>query len=82
MPIRGVRRSIAAAVTRSAFTAPHVTAFLAVDVSETVALVERLRQDERFAGIRVTPLLIAANAGGGAALAEPSINASWDEEAQ
>ena len=32
-PIRGVRKATAAAMVASAFTAPHVTEFLAVDVT-------------------------------------------------
>ena len=42
-PIRGVRKATAAAMVSSAFTAPHVTEFLAVDVTATMALRDRLR---------------------------------------
>jgi pyruvate dehydrogenase E2 component (dihydrolipoamide acetyltransferase) len=42
-PIRGVRKATAAAMVGSAFTAPHVTEFLAVDVTATLALRDRLR---------------------------------------
>ncbi len=46
-PIRGVRRATAAAMVTSAFTAPHVTEFLTVDVTETMALRDRLRATPR-----------------------------------
>ena len=36
IPVRGVRKHTAAAVTASAFTAPHVTEFLQIDVTETM----------------------------------------------
>ena len=79
-PIRGVRRAIADAVTRSAFTALHVTEFLDVDVTGTVELVARLREDPRLAGSRVTPLLVAARAVLAAVRAHPEINARWSAE--
>ncbi|MEV1291025.1 dihydrolipoamide acetyltransferase family protein [Pseudonocardia sp. NPDC049635] len=79
-PIRGVRRATAEAVTRSAFTAPHVTEFLDVDVTGTVELVARLREDPRLAGSRVTPLLVVARAVLAAVRAHPEINATWSAE--
>ncbi|HYY17563.1 MAG TPA: biotin/lipoyl-containing protein, partial [Streptosporangiaceae bacterium] len=39
--VRGVRKHMAAAMVASAFTAPHVTEFLQVDVTETMAAVRR-----------------------------------------
>ena len=48
IPIRGVRKHTAAAMVQSAFTAPHVTTFLEVDVTETVRLVADLRADRRL----------------------------------
>ncbi|BBG02403.1 MULTISPECIES: dihydrolipoamide acetyltransferase family protein [Pseudonocardia] len=79
-PIRGVRKATADAVTRSAFTAPHVTEFLDVDVTGTVELVARLRDDPRLAGSRVTPLLVVARAVLAAVRAHPEINARWSAE--
>ena len=49
IPIKGVRKWTAEAMVASAFTAPHVTEWVTVDVSRTVDLVERLRRDERSA---------------------------------
>jgi pyruvate dehydrogenase E2 component (dihydrolipoamide acetyltransferase) len=67
---------------RSAFSAPHVTVFHTVDVTETMDLVARLKEDRDFVNVRVTPLLIVAKALLLAARRHPEINASWDEQAQ
>ncbi len=50
IPIRGVRKHTAAAMVRSAFTAPHVTEFLTVDVTATMQLLRGIRDDRAFAG--------------------------------
>ncbi|OLM11258.1 Dihydrolipoamide acetyltransferase component of pyruvate dehydrogenase complex [Pseudonocardia sp. Ae717_Ps2] len=80
-PIRGVRKATAAAMVASAFTAPHVTEFLDVDVTETMALRDRLRASREFAGVKLTPLAFVAKAACLAAARTPAINASWDERA-
>ncbi len=80
--IRGVRKHTAAAVTASAFTAPHVTTFLQVDMTETMAAAARLRSLPDFDGVRVSPLLFVAKALLLAAARQPMINSSWDEAAQ
>jgi 2-oxoisovalerate dehydrogenase E2 component (dihydrolipoyl transacylase) len=80
-PIRGVRRATAAAMVASAFTAPHVTEFLAVDVTETMALRERLRAAREYADVRLTPLAFVAKAVCLAARRTPEVNAHWDEAA-
>ena len=82
VPIKGVRKATAAAMVASAFTAPHVTEFLTLDVSRTVKLVERLRAQPEYRDVKVSPLLITAKALIGAARKFPEINASWDEAAQ
>jgi 2-oxoisovalerate dehydrogenase E2 component (dihydrolipoyl transacylase) len=80
-PIRGVRRATAAAMVSSAFTAPHVTEFLAVDVTETMALRDRLRASPAYADVKLTPLALVAKAVCLAARRTPEVNASWDEAA-
>jgi 2-oxoisovalerate dehydrogenase E2 component (dihydrolipoyl transacylase) len=82
IPVRGVRRHTAAAMVASAFTAPHVTEFLQVDVTETMAAVRRARDLPEFAGVKVSPLLFVAKALLIAARRHPMINSSWDEAAQ
>ena len=66
----------------SAFTAPHVTEFLQVDVTETMTATARLKALPEFAGVRVSPLLFVARALLTAVARHPMINASWDEAAQ
>jgi pyruvate dehydrogenase E2 component (dihydrolipoamide acetyltransferase) len=82
IPIKGVRKHTAAAVTASAFTAPHVTEFLQIDITETMRALPRLRELPDFAGLRVSPLLLVAKALLLAAARHPMINSSWDEDAQ
>jgi len=82
IPIRGVRKHTAAAVAASAFTAPHVTEFLQIDITETMAAAARLRTLPEFDGVRVSPLVLVARALLIAAARHPMINSSWDEAAQ
>jgi pyruvate dehydrogenase E2 component (dihydrolipoamide acetyltransferase) len=82
IPIKGVRKSIADAMVRSAFTAPHVSVFLDCDVSATVQLVERLKTRQEFADLRVSPLLITAKAVCLALGRTPELNSFWDDSAQ
>ncbi|MFF1277082.1 dihydrolipoamide acetyltransferase family protein [Streptomyces marokkonensis] len=82
VPIKGVRKATAAAMVGSKFTAPHVTEFVTVDVTRTMKLVEELKQDKEFAGLRVNPLLLIAKALLVAIKRNPEVNASWDEAAQ
>jgi len=82
IPIKGVRKVTAAAMVGSAFTAPHVTEFITVDVTRTVRLVDRLRADREFRDVKVSPLLIVAKALIIASGRNPGINATWDEGAQ
>jgi 2-oxoisovalerate dehydrogenase E2 component (dihydrolipoyl transacylase) len=80
--VRGVRKHMAAAMVASAFTAPHVTEFLQVDVTETMAAVRRLRELPEFAELRVSPLLFAARALLVAVARHPLVNSSWDAAAE
>jgi 2-oxoisovalerate dehydrogenase E2 component (dihydrolipoyl transacylase) len=82
IPVRGVRKHTAAAMTSSAFTAPHVTMFLEIDITETMAATARLRELPDFADVRVSPLLLVAKALLVAAARHPMINSTWDEAAQ
>jgi 2-oxoisovalerate dehydrogenase E2 component (dihydrolipoyl transacylase) len=82
IPVRGVRKHTALAVSSSAFTAPHVTEFLQVDVTETMNAVQRLRDLPEFEGWRPSPLLLAAKALLLAVARHPMVNSSWDEAAQ
>lgn len=82
VPVKGVRKATAAAMVGSAFTAPHVTEFVTVDVTRTMKLVEELKQDKEMQGRRVNPLLLIAKALLVAIKRNPDVNASWDEASQ
>jgi pyruvate dehydrogenase E2 component (dihydrolipoamide acetyltransferase) len=82
IPVRGVRKHTAAAMVASAFTAPHVTEFLQVDVTETMAAVRRARELPEFAEVKVSPLLFVVKALLVAVGRHPMVNSTWDEAAQ
>ena len=82
IPIKGVRKATAEAMVSSAFTAPHVTEFITVDVTAMMDLVDRLKKDRSFADVKVTPLLLVAKAFTLALRRHPEANASWDGAAQ
>ncbi|WP_030042152.1 dihydrolipoamide acetyltransferase family protein, partial [Streptomyces resistomycificus] len=82
VPVKGVRKATAAAMVGSAFTAPHVTEFVTVDVTRTMKLVEELKRDKEMEGLRVNPLLLVAKALLVAIKRNPDVNASWDEANQ
>jgi 2-oxoisovalerate dehydrogenase E2 component (dihydrolipoyl transacylase) len=82
IPIRGVRKHTAAAMTRSAFTAPHVSMFLEIDITPTMEATERLKAMPDFASARVSPLLLVARALLTAVARHPMINSTWDEDTQ
>jgi 2-oxoisovalerate dehydrogenase E2 component (dihydrolipoyl transacylase) len=77
--VRGVRKATAAAVVTSAFTAPHVTMFLTVDVTPMMELRARLLAQPQFRNVKLSPLAFAARAVCLAARRTPEVNASWDE---
>ncbi|MFJ2110370.1 MULTISPECIES: dihydrolipoamide acetyltransferase family protein [unclassified Streptomyces] len=82
IPVKGVRKATASAMVGSAFTAPHVTEFITVDVTRTMKLVEELKSDKDMAGLRVNPLLLIAKALLVAVRRNPEVNAAWDEANQ
>ncbi len=80
-PIKGVRKMMAAAMTGSAFTSPHVTEWVTVDATATIELVARLKERREFKGVKVSPLLVFARAVLLAMRRTPMINSYWDEAA-
>jgi 2-oxoisovalerate dehydrogenase E2 component (dihydrolipoyl transacylase) len=76
-PIKSVRKATAAAMVSSAFTAPHVTEFLTVDVTDTIELVARLKA----AGSAASVLAVVAKALCIGVARNPSLNSRWDAEA-
>ncbi|MGB7449221.1 MAG: dihydrolipoamide acetyltransferase family protein, partial [Ornithinimicrobium sp.] len=77
-PVKGVRKMTANAMVDSAFTAPHVTEFITIDVTATMDLVERLKADREFSDLKVSPLLVLAKALVVALRRHPGVNAVWD----
>ncbi|GAA4951551.1 dihydrolipoamide acetyltransferase family protein [Yinghuangia aomiensis] len=82
IPVKGVRKATAQAMVASAFTAPHVTEWVQVDVTRSVKLVGKLRKLPEFADVKVSPLLLVAKALLAAVRRNPDVNASWDEPNQ
>jgi pyruvate dehydrogenase E2 component (dihydrolipoamide acetyltransferase) len=86
-PIKGVRKLTAAAMVQSAFTAPHATEFLTVDVTPAMDLLARLKDSSvkgssTFADVKLTPLTLAAKAALIALRRNPSVNSRWEEATQ
>jgi 2-oxoisovalerate dehydrogenase E2 component (dihydrolipoyl transacylase) len=81
-PIKGVRKMMAQAMVGSAFSAPHVTEWVTVDVTRTMEFVERLRGHRDFRDVKVSPLLVLARACMLAIRRTPEINSWWDDQAQ
>ena len=79
IPVKGVRKMTAQAMVSSAFTAPHVTEWVTLDVSRTMRFVKRLRQQREFRDVKVSPLLVIAKAVCLAVRRTPEVNATWDE---
>ena len=82
IPIKGIRKHTAIAVTTSAFTAPHVTEFMTIDATESMLLLERMSGSRELRDVRLTPLVLVARALILAVRRNPMVNATWDEAAQ
>jgi len=81
VPVRGVQRAMAEAMVQSAFTAPHVTEWVDVDMSRSMELLRRLRDDPAHADLRITPMALVAAALVRAAREFPRINSTWVDSA-
>jgi pyruvate dehydrogenase E2 component (dihydrolipoamide acetyltransferase) len=77
IPVRGVRKATANAMTSSAYSAPHVSVWVDVDASRTMEFVKRLKASADFADVKISPLLIMARAVIWALRRTPMINAAW-----
>ena len=80
IPLRGVRRSIAKAMVKSKYTAPHVTTMDEADVTELWRIREKEKKAAEKKGIKLTilPFLMKAVLAG---LKEhPYLNATLDDE--
>jgi 2-oxoisovalerate dehydrogenase E2 component (dihydrolipoyl transacylase) len=77
IPVKGVRKLTAENMVASAFTAPHVTEFLTVDVTRSMKSLDRLRKRPEFADLKVSPLLLVAKAVLLAVRRHPMVNSTW-----
>ncbi|HEY8326321.1 MAG TPA: dihydrolipoamide acetyltransferase family protein, partial [Ktedonobacterales bacterium] len=76
----GLRKAIAAKMTRSATTIPHFTEYGLFDASRLVALRQRLKGEPAYAGAHLTFLPFFVRALTRAVAAYPITNSRWDEE--
>jgi 2-oxoisovalerate dehydrogenase E2 component (dihydrolipoyl transacylase) len=79
IPIKGVRKLTAANMVASAFTAPHVTEFLTIDMTRSMRALERLKAQRDWRDVRVSPLLLVAKAVLLAIKRYPMINSTWSD---
>jgi pyruvate dehydrogenase E2 component (dihydrolipoamide acetyltransferase) len=77
IPVRGVRKLTAENMVASAFTAPHVTEFLTVDVTRAMKALDRLKVLPEWRDTRVSPLLLVARAAMAAIGRHPMVNSTW-----
>ena len=82
IPIRGVRKHTAAAMVGQRVHRAARDRVPAVDITETMSAVERLKALPEFAEVRVSPLLLVARALLLAVARNPMVNARWDEASQ
>ena len=80
-PIKGVRKMMGQAMVSSAFTIPHVTEWVTIDVTSTMEFVDRLKRRREFRDVKVSPLLVLSRAVMLAMRRTPEINSLWDEAA-
>jgi len=80
VPVKGVRKMTAQAMVGSAFSAPHVTEFITLDITPTMDLVRQLKALPEFEGVKVTPLLLVAKAVLLAVKRNPEINSTFTDD--
>ena len=77
IPVRGVQRAMADAMVQSAFTAPHVTEWVDVDMARAMEVLAKLREHPSSADVRISPMILVAAALVRAAVEQPIINSTW-----
>lgn len=82
VPLKGIRKAIAKAMVKSAYTAPHVTIFDEVDVTALVAMRKDAKPLAEERGVKLTylPMIVKAVVAGLKKF--PELNASIDDEKQ
>jgi 2-oxoisovalerate dehydrogenase E2 component (dihydrolipoyl transacylase) len=77
IPIKGVRKLTAENMVASAFTAPHVTEFLTVDVTRSMRALDKIKARPEFRDVRISPLLLVAKAVLLGVRRHPMVNSTW-----
>jgi pyruvate dehydrogenase E2 component (dihydrolipoamide acetyltransferase) len=77
IPLKGVRRAMFGSMTAS-LSVPQATAFVEVDVTATVELIDTLKRRRDFTGLKISPLAVFAKAACLAIERVPEINSSYD----
>jgi pyruvate dehydrogenase E2 component (dihydrolipoamide acetyltransferase) len=80
VPVRGLRRRIAEAMTQSARAIPHVCGFHELDAEVLVAAHRRLKPAAAANGVRLTYLAFFVKATAATLVEHPLLNATYDEE--
>ncbi|WP_332838794.1 dihydrolipoamide acetyltransferase family protein [Nocardia bovistercoris] len=81
-PVEGVRKRIAGSMVVSARTIPQGSAFVTLDFTPAVELLDHLRTTTAFTGLPLTPQALVAKAVIAAIAEFPSMNAAWDDASQ
>jgi pyruvate dehydrogenase E2 component (dihydrolipoamide acetyltransferase) len=82
IPLRGVRRSIAKAMVKSKYTAPHVTTMDEADVTELWTIREKEKKAAEKKGIKLTILPFIFKGVIAGLMEHPYLNASLDDESE
>jgi 2-oxoisovalerate dehydrogenase E2 component (dihydrolipoyl transacylase) len=77
IPVKGVRKLTAENMVASAFTAPHVTEFLTIDITRSMRVLDRLRDLPGWRDARISPLIMVAKAVLVALERYPMVNSTW-----
>ncbi|OGP92736.1 MAG: hypothetical protein A2157_06035, partial [Deltaproteobacteria bacterium RBG_16_47_11] len=80
IPLRGVRRSIAKAMVKSKYTAPHVTTMDEADVTELWKIREKEKKAAEKKGVKLTILPFILKAVVAGLMEHPYLNATLDDE--
>ncbi|WP_029099073.1 dihydrolipoamide acetyltransferase family protein [Brevibacillus thermoruber] len=82
VPLKGIRKAIAKAMVKSAYTAPHVTIFDEVDVTDLVAMRKEAKPLAEERGVKLTYLPFIVKSVVAGLKKFPELNASIDDEKQ
>ena len=77
IPLRGVRRQMLNSM-QASLQVPQASVWMDVDVTETVALIDQLKERREFAGLRISPIIVLAKAVCLAMARHPEVNSSLD----